>query len=289
MQLTGQVVLLPRTDGPYVRPTTLEAPSRPILTSRCAMLSTADHAPHSRSVAAVASPVSQHHQRDRRWLGIRSESDGLGLGASKKFEGSSEFVQLRYHMGPVLTANITVHPIWYGRQWSRAQKRIIRPSSAPSPLVLGRPPGGPPWRRGGARSGCTPTRRGPTSRPPWRWRGEERPAAVARRLPVPAGHPGRHPRRRDGEDPAPPREREGGLYLVLTSPDVAVEDFCGQVCGFHYFTFPSIVGYALPYAWAGNSAGRCPEVCAYPFAVPSYVPGARAERAPNGTSGWTAW
>nr|CAD1833652.1 unnamed protein product [Ananas comosus var. bracteatus] len=30
-----------------------------------------------------------------------------------------------------------------------------------------------------------------------------------------------------------------------------------QVCGFHYFTFPSIVGYALPYAWAANSAGPC--------------------------------
>ena len=31
-----------------------------------------------------------------------------GFGASKKFEGSSDFVKLEYHMGPVLAANITV-------------------------------------------------------------------------------------------------------------------------------------------------------------------------------------
>nr|CAD1821693.1 unnamed protein product [Ananas comosus var. bracteatus] len=103
-------------------------------------------------------------------FGARATDSDLDLGASKKFEGSSEFVQLRYHMGPVLTANITVHPIWYGRQWSRAQKRIIRSFlRSISPSSSGVPPGGPPWRRGGARSGCTPTRRGPTSRPPWRW------------------------------------------------------------------------------------------------------------------------
>ena len=77
----------------------------------------------------------------------------------------------------------------------------------------------------------------------------------------------------------------GGVYLVLTSPEVRVENFCGQVCGFHYFTFPSVVGYTLPYAWVGNSAGRCPEVCAYPFAIPAYVPGRRPEAPPNGDPG----
>lgn len=77
-----------------------------------------------------------------------------------------------------------------------------------------------------------------------------------------------------------------GVYLVLTSPEVVVENFCGQVCGFHYFTFPSVVGYTLPYAWVGNSAARCPEVCAYPFAIPSYVGGGRrAEAPPNGDVG----
>ena len=47
------------------------------------------------------------------------------FGDSKKFESSSEFVHLKYHMGPVLTANITVHTIWYG-MWQCSQKKIIR-------------------------------------------------------------------------------------------------------------------------------------------------------------------
>ncbi|KAF2315750.1 hypothetical protein GH714_040287 [Hevea brasiliensis] len=47
----------------------------------------------------------------RPWPHLRTNSSDLYAG-SKKFEGSSEFVHLRYHMGPVLTANITVHTIW---------------------------------------------------------------------------------------------------------------------------------------------------------------------------------
>ncbi|KAJ4978469.1 hypothetical protein NE237_009249 [Protea cynaroides] len=49
----------------------------------------------------------------------------LEFGGSKKYEGSSEFVHLRYHMGPFFTNNITIHTIWYGH-WQKSQKRIIR-------------------------------------------------------------------------------------------------------------------------------------------------------------------
>ena len=59
------------------------------------------------------------------------------------------------------------------------------------------------------------------------------------------------------------------------------------MCGFHYFTFPSLVGYTLPYAWIGNSGKQCPEVCAYPFAVPGYMAGGGPGelRPPNGDVG----
>ncbi|KAL6186371.1 hypothetical protein ACLB2K_042491 [Fragaria x ananassa] len=40
------------------------------------------------------------------------------------------------------------------------------------------------------------------------------------------------------------------------------------LCGFGGF-----VGYTLPYAWIGNSAKQCLEVCAYPFALPAYMVG----------------
>ncbi|XP_038970718.1 protein EXORDIUM-like 3 [Phoenix dactylifera] len=208
------------------------------------------------------------------------------IGVSKKYEGSSEFVHLMYHMGPVLTTNITIYPIWYGA-WNPSQKRILRaflrsispadPAAVPSPSVAA-------W-----------------------WRtvqlyGDQTGANVSRTVLLGAEKDDR--RYSHGKSltrlsiqsvigaaitartrPLPVNPR-GGLYLLLTSTDVAVQDFCGQVCGFHYFTFPSIVGYTLPYAWVGNSAAKCPGVCAYPFAVPDYVPGARsAGQPPNGDVG----
>ncbi|MCD7470957.1 hypothetical protein HAX54_011210 [Datura stramonium] len=45
-----------------------------------------------------------------------------------------------------------------------------------------------------------------------------------------------------------------GVYLVLTSYDVQVQDFCRAVCGFHYFTFPSILGVTVPYAWLNGGS-----------------------------------
>ncbi|GFP97950.1 protein exordium-like 3 [Phtheirospermum japonicum] len=80
-------------------------------------------------------------------------------------------------------------------------------------------------------------------------------------------------------------DARGGVYLLLTSDDVYVQDFCREVCGFHYFTYPSIVGYTLPYAWVGNSGVMCPGTCAYPFAVPGYMTGVKPVKAPNGDVG----
>jgi hypothetical protein len=204
-----------------------------------------------------------------------------GFGASKKFEGSSDFVKLEYHMGPVLAAAITVHPIWYGA-WPADQKRTIRAflrslsdQKVPSPSVADW------WRTvqlytdqttanvsatvalGQEKTDARMSRGASLSR--MDIQSVVRDAVTARTRPLPVD--------------------AGGVYLLLTSTEVLVENFCGQVCGFHYFTFPSVVGYTLPYAWVGNSARRCPEVCAYPFAIPTYVPNRRPEAPPNGDAG----
>ncbi|WVZ23558.1 hypothetical protein V8G54_002102, partial [Vigna mungo] len=50
-----------------------------------------------------------------------------------------------------------------------------------------------------------------------------------------------------------PIDHRNGIYLILTTKDVTMEDFCCAVYGFHYFTFPSKVGCTLLYAWVGNS------------------------------------
>ncbi|OAY81857.1 Protein EXORDIUM-like 3 [Ananas comosus] len=144
-------------------------------------------------------------------FGARATDSDLDLGASKKFEGSSEFVQLRYHMGPVLTANITVHPIWYGRQWSRAQKRIIRSFlRSISPSSSGVPPRRPSvaawWRTVRLYTDQT----GANISAAVALGAEKSDRRLSRAPPCPGWTFRGHPRRRDGEDPAPPREREGG-------------------------------------------------------------------------------
>ncbi|OIW05544.1 hypothetical protein TanjilG_23330 [Lupinus angustifolius] len=203
---------------------------------------------------------------------------------SKKYEGSSEFVQLRYHMGPVLTSNITVHIIWYGT-WNRNQKKIIRDFvNSVSDTTVPHPSISAWWRTvqlytdqtGGNISksvilgeekndrlyshGKSLTRLS--------LQGVIKSAITASTRPLPIN----------------PRS---GLYLLLTADDVYVQDFCTSVCGFHYFTFPSLVGYTLPYAWVGNSGKLCPGYCAYPFAMPVYLPPSnrKALKSPNGDVG----
>ncbi|CAD6340425.1 unnamed protein product [Miscanthus lutarioriparius] len=221
--------------------------------------------------ALTASPLAAAW---RPWPPRDNGTTGVaGLGASKKFEGSSEFVKLEYHMGPVLASAITVHPIWYG-PWPAAQKRTIRAflrSLAPPPDAEARipPPSVSAWWRtvrlytdqtsanvsaavslGAEKSDARMSRGARLSR--MDIQAVVRDAVTARTRPLPV-------------------DSSGGVYLV---------------CGFHYFTFPSVVGYTLPYAWVGNSARRCPEVCAYPFAIPAYVaPGRKAEAPPNGDVG----
>ncbi|KAK9291564.1 hypothetical protein L1049_019512 [Liquidambar formosana] len=218
----------------------------------------------------------------RPWPNHQTNGSDPIYGASKKYEGSSEFVHLKYHMGPVLTANITVHTIWYGT-WAKAQKKIIREFISSFSAVNSKPPSVAQWwktvRLYTDQTGANITRSvvlGAEKNDRFYSHGKSltrlsiqsviKSAVTANTKPLPIN-------------------AQNGLYLLLTSADVHVQDFCGQVCGFHYFTFPSIVGYTLPYAWVGNSAKQCPGVCAYPFAVPDYIPGLKPLKAPNGDVG----
>ncbi|XP_008448188.3 protein EXORDIUM-like 5 [Cucumis melo] len=195
------------------------------------------------------------------------------LSSSKKFEGSSDFVNLRYHMGPVLSSSpINIYLIWYGK-WSVSQKLLIKD------FLLSISPSHPP--------------RAPPSPSVSQWwqtvslYTDQTGANVSRSVVIAGEHSDiRHSHGTDltrlsiqnviatAVRSAPfPVDHRNGMFLVLTSQDVTMQDFCRAVCGFHYFTFPSMVGYTLPYAWVGHSGKQCPEQCAYPFAVPSYMAG----------------
>lgn len=73
----------------------------------------------------------------------------------------------------------------------------------------------------------------------------------------------------------------GGLTLVLTAPDVAVEGFCMSNCGFHDSDRRS----DSVLIWVGNSATQCPGQCAWPFHQPIYGPQTPPLVAPNADVG----
>ncbi|XP_074587696.1 protein PHOSPHATE-INDUCED 1-like [Curcuma longa] len=71
----------------------------------------------------------------------------------------------------------------------------------------------------------------------------------------------------------------GGVALVLTAADVAVDGFCSSACGLH-----SSIGQEpnrAAYIWVGDSAAQCPGQCAWPFHEPVYGPTGPVLRAPN--------
>ncbi|KAL2611381.1 hypothetical protein R1flu_023073 [Riccia fluitans] len=77
------------------------------------------------------------------------------------------------------------------------------------------------------------------------------------------------------------------VYIVLTSNDVVVEDFCTNQCGTHFATAATDAtgGKELPYAWVGNPEVLCPGMCAWPFAKNEYNPSADVLVPPNGDVG----
>eukprot|EP00850_Spirogloea_muscicola_P022360 SM000290S10894 [mRNA] locus=s290:36225:39180:+ [translate_table: standard] len=68
----------------------------------------------------------------------------------------------------------------------------------------------------------------------------------------------------------------GGAYMVLTSPDVYVQDSCYVYCGYH--TSAPINGMKLAYAWIGNPITQCPIYCTFAQIDITWVP-------PNGDRG----
>ncbi|KAL6883688.1 hypothetical protein ACP4OV_011102 [Aristida adscensionis] len=53
----------------------------------------------------------------------------------------------------------------------------------------------------------------------------------------------------------------GGVAVVLTAADVAVEGFCASACATHGAAAPG----AAAHVWVGNAAVQCPGRCAWPF------------------------
>ncbi|KAK4564327.1 hypothetical protein RGQ29_006409 [Quercus rubra] len=194
-----------------------------------------------------------------------SWNQNMQFNQGKNYEGSSDLVDLQYHMGPVLASPINLYIIWYGH-WNPTQQAIIRDflyslsSSSSYPSVSDW------WRtvrlytdQTGSNITGNIALSGEFYDTKYSHGGYLSRLAIQSVIKTAVT-----------SYPRPlPLNPHNGLYLVLSSSDVQVQDFCRAVCGFHYFTFPNIVGVTVPYAWVGNSGTQCPGICAYPFAWPS--------------------
>ncbi|GER33173.1 exordium like 1 [Striga asiatica] len=188
---------------------------------------------------------------------------------------SSQETEPSYHMGPVLASNpLNLHIIWYGK-WTPTQQNIIRDFvSSLSTRALKSPSVSDWWRTVTLYTDQTNSNVTST-------------VNLSSESPDPNYSHGHNLTRLSMQDIvkkafADELDFASGMYLILTSADVAVQDFCHGACGFHHFTFAHVVGGVVPYAWVGNSGARCPDQCAYPFVLPEYLkPSFKSLKPPN--------
>ncbi|CAN6164576.1 unnamed protein product [Urochloa humidicola] len=184
-------------------------------------------------------------------------------------------IVLRDHGGALLTGNLTVNLLFYGR-FAPSQRAIVADfvRSLSAAAHRGHPSAGPSvaswwrttslYRGGGARVALgrqvlderMSLGRGPLS-----------PTNITS-LARAAGH------------------HRGAVTAVLTATDVAVSPFCVSRCGAHGGDRGGAHGRArYAYLWAGNPAAQCPGQCAWPFHQPPYGPQAPPLVPPNGDVG----
>ncbi|PWZ17646.1 Protein EXORDIUM [Zea mays] len=195
---------------------------------------------------------------------------------------------LRYHDGAVLSGDIPVSVLWYGR-FTPAQKAIVTDfllslsaaptSPAPSVsqwwgtidrLYLSKAAdaaavGKSGAHGGGGRKGARVVLAGQVS---------DEGCSLGKSLTL-AQLPALA---------AAARPASGGLALLLTAQDVLVEGFCMSRCG-HHGSYSRAAPAAAAYAWVGNPGTQCPGQCAWPFHQPPYGPQAPPLVPPNGDAG----
>ncbi|KAG8059377.1 hypothetical protein GUJ93_ZPchr0002g24533 [Zizania palustris] len=185
---------------------------------------------------------------------------------------------LTYHNGTVLQGDIPVSVVWYGR-FTPAQKAVVNDfllsltvaSPAPTPSVS-------QWwnnintlylsKAGSGKNGA-----GPSSTE----------VRLAGRQVSDAGCSlGKSLKLSQlAALAAEASPKKGGIALVLTAQDVAVEGFCMSRCGTH----ASDAKARTAFVWVGNSATQCPGQCAWPFHQPAYGPQTPALVPPSGDVG----
>ncbi|MCO5605376.1 hypothetical protein L7F22_059559 [Adiantum nelumboides] len=191
-------------------------------------------------------------------------------GEGRKLDDASHRPSLAYHGGPLLTnpSGLTLHLLWYG-SFSASQQAVITDFISSFQEATAAAPSVASWWNNGV-SLYTDS--------------SQAPASALLKLGSIASNPscslGKRLKRADvsllledciSKGLLPPVDVSRGMdviYIVVTSSDVMVENFCMSSCGYH----GTAMSGQLPFIWVGNAESQCLGLCAWPFAVPQYGP-----------------
>jgi hypothetical protein len=184
-------------------------------------------------------------------------------------------IVLKDHGGQVLTGNLTVNLLFYGR-FTPAQRAIVADfvrslSATPHPRAGTAGPSVASWWR------TTSLYRGGGARLRLGWQFLDDRMSLGRGLlslsnVTAVAHAAGHHR--------------GAITAVLTAADVLVAPFCMSRCGVHDHAAGGAHGKSrYAYLWAGNPTQQCPGQCAWPFHQPLYGPQTPPLIPPNGDVG----
>ncbi|KAM4075175.1 hypothetical protein ACB094_10G149100 [Castanea mollissima] len=186
--------------------------------------------------------------------------------AARRLADSAEAQQpllFQYHNGPLLTGQISINLIWYGK-FKPSQRTII--SDFITPL-----------------STSTPTTAQPSVATWWKTTDKyyqlsnsKNPSTLVLSMGTQII---------DETYSLGKSLSNQQIEQLASKDDVAVEGFCMSKCGTHGSLTGATVQEKFTYIWVGNSETQCPGQCAWPFHQPIYGPQSPPLVAPNNDVG----
>ncbi|XP_050378971.1 protein PHOSPHATE-INDUCED 1-like, partial [Argentina anserina] len=199
---------------------------------------------------------------------------------------SQQPIPFQYHNGPLLTGNISINLVWYGR-FIPHQRAIVSDfiTSFSSP-TLDQPSVVTWWKSINKYYCLNNAKETPSLSFSLSTQTLDESYSLGKSLFL-----GTHVKKLAAKG-----GRSNGINVVLTSADVTIDEFCSCKCGTHGYSRSSFIrgkssNFAyiwvleLPYIWVGNSESQCPSQCAWPFHQTIYGPQNPPLVAPNNDIG----
>ncbi|KAK9096383.1 hypothetical protein Sjap_021880 [Stephania japonica] len=209
----------------------------------------------------------------------------FSLATARPLMASSDgekFSSMKYHKGHLLTGNITVNLIWYGK-FKPTQRAIISDFFISLSSSVDNHPSASTWWKATQKYYYQPINNSPHSALTLTLGNQflDETYSLSKSLStsqiVQLASKGGH---------------RNAINVVLTAPDVTVNGFCSSRCGTHGSAAAAPVAkskgskiYKHAYIWVGNSETQCPGQCAWPFHQQMYGPQSAPLVAPNGNVG----